>query len=332
MMNEKDRRQVNDESLKQFFSQWDTDWRWLLLLGLRALRRNTKELGDAAAATTGASDWAHDEYLYGPVSLGVTAAAVNEAAQYCEDLFALIKFLREPTHFVRKMMSYGAGQVVNFGHSLGKLTDEKLRRMYLVPDAARIAAGLSGAIEPAEDADHAEEGVERLAAMTREVVEWHKTYEAFHLQYKHGLKVALRPFGTPTLDAIAERKTSVRAPLFAFSNDSAAQIPARPTDQQVLAFQIHSAVMQKHLSELDRDRSLLTLRFGGPEVDLDRVVEIGRTVLQLLRIAKHNRLVVADGLDINGQQRFVLPAQRNGWGQLELTLSLQQPLKLEDFL
>lgn len=332
MMNEKDRRQVNDESLKQFFSQWDTDWRWLLLLGLRDLRRNTKQLGDAAAAATGASDWADDKYLFGPVSLGVTAAAVNEAAQYCEDLFALLKYLREPTHFVRKMMSYSAGQVVNFGHSLGKLTDEKLARMYLVPDAPRIAAGLSGALEPVEDARRADEGVERLAAMTREIVEWHKTYEPFHLQYKHGLKVALRPFGTPTSEAVAERKANVRAPLFAFSNDSAAQMPARPADQQVLAFHLNSAVMQKNLSELDRDRSLLTLRFGGPEVDLDRVVEIGRTVLQLLRIAKHNRLMVADGLDTNGMQRFVLPAQRRGWGQLELALSLQQPLKLEDFL
>src|SRR4051812_45859901 len=134
-MNREDRRQVNDESLRQFFSQWDTDWRWLLLLGLRDLRRNTKRLGDEASATTGASDWADDEYLFGHVALGVTAAAINEAAQYCEDLFALLKFLREPTHFVKRMMSYGAGQVVNFGHSLGKLTDEKLRCMYLVPDA-----------------------------------------------------------------------------------------------------------------------------------------------------------------------------------------------------
>jgi hypothetical protein len=331
-MNETERRQVNDESLRQFFSQWDTDWRWLLLLGLRDLRRSTKQLGGAAAATTGAGDWADDEYLFGPVALGVTAAAVNEAAQYCEDLFALLKFLREPTHFVRKMMSYSAGQVVNFGHSLGKLTDEKLRRMYLVPDAARIVAGISGAVEPVEDARRAQEGVERLTAMTREIVEWHETYEPFHLQYKHGLKVALRPFGKPTSEAIAERKASVRAPLFMFSNDSAAQVATRPPDQQVLAINISSAVMQKNLTELDRDRSLLTLRFGGPEVDLDRIVAIGRTVLQLLRVAKHNRLMVAEGLDTNGQQRFVLPAQRDGWGQLELSLSLQQPLILGDFL
>jgi hypothetical protein len=331
-MNDQERRQINDESLREFFSKWDTDWRWLLLLGLRDLRGNTQKLGAAAMAATGSDTWSEESYLFGPVALGITAAAVSEAAQYCEDLFALLKFLREPTHFVQRMMSYSAGQVTNFGHSLETMSDEKIRRLFIVPDPARIRAALDTVEAPNEDARLAEEGVERLLAMTREVVAWYQTYQAFHNQYKHGLKVALRPYGTPIKEAIDERKQHVRAPLFAFSNDSPEQLAKLPPAQQAVSFFVTSDVMRKNLVELSSERSLLSLRLAGPEVDLERVVGLGRVVMQLLRIAKHNRLTLGEGLDPNGQQVVHLPASLEGWGVLELRLEPETPLRLENFI
>jgi hypothetical protein len=42
----------------------------------------------------GNETWAKEDYLYGPLALGIAAAAVNEASEHCEDLFALLTFLR----------------------------------------------------------------------------------------------------------------------------------------------------------------------------------------------------------------------------------------------
>jgi hypothetical protein len=50
--------------------------------------------GRLAAEEMGNETWAKEDYLYGPLALGIAAAAVNEASEHCEDLFALLTFLR----------------------------------------------------------------------------------------------------------------------------------------------------------------------------------------------------------------------------------------------
>lgn len=74
VIDNKTRRSINDSALRQFLSAWDPSWRWMLILGLRDLRRNTARLGDLAAETTGSDAWRDDRYLMGPVVLGITAA------------------------------------------------------------------------------------------------------------------------------------------------------------------------------------------------------------------------------------------------------------------
>jgi hypothetical protein len=93
------RREINEAEVRRYFSAWDPTWRWILTLGLRDMRANLDRFGRLAADEMGNESWAEEHYLYGPVALGITAAAVNEAAQHCEDLFALLNFLRDPLTF-----------------------------------------------------------------------------------------------------------------------------------------------------------------------------------------------------------------------------------------
>lgn len=108
----------------------DPAWRWVLILGLRDLRGNASRLGNLAdTESPPGSGWSEDTYVYGPLVHGLTAAAVNECAQHCEDLFAVLRFLREPLEFSKRMLDYKAGTVTQFGEQLGGLDDAAIQRL-----------------------------------------------------------------------------------------------------------------------------------------------------------------------------------------------------------
>ena len=103
--------------------------------------------------------------------MGLTAAAVNESAQHCDDLFALRRFLREPSWFARNMGSYEAGGVVNFGVRLASTDESAISRLFLVPDADTVGDGMAAAGDPEAEIAVVEEGHARLVAMVRETAQ-----------------------------------------------------------------------------------------------------------------------------------------------------------------
>lgn len=296
--------------MRQFFSASDPAWRWVLILGLRDLRANASRLGQLAAAESrGHASWSEDSYVYGPLIHGLTAAAVNECAQHCEDLFAVVMFLREQFDFAKRMSSYGAGTVTRFGEGLSKRSDENLAALFLVPTADTVREGLEKAEDPDAGFAAFEDGTRRLGERVRRIVEWYSTYEDFHVQYKHGLKLAMRPYGNPTAEAIEERRSNVSAALLAFTTEPITEMIAGPQQQQGMIFPNLIPEAQEHLAELVKERAILRYKMSGPPVDLDDVVAISRSVVQLLRIAATNRLSTADGLDEHSQYRFDLPGE-----------------------
>jgi hypothetical protein len=312
---------VNEAAVRQFFAAGDPAWRWVLILGLRDLRANADRLGELASAESGGNEtWSEDTYVYGPLIHGLTAAAVNECAQHCEDLFAVLKFLREDLEFAKRMSSYAAGTVTRFGEGLVKCTDEEIGRLFCVPPATMVKEGLERAVDPAESLDAYDEALRRLGEQVRSVSEWYSIYEDFHVQYKHGLKMAMRPFGEPTTEAIEERRANVSDTIFAFTTERIEQMMAGPSPNQPMFFPNLIPEAREHLNALVADRAILRYKMSGPAVDLDDVVEISRRVLVALRIAATNRLALTDGLDENSQYCFDLPGPS---GKQTLTVRLE---------
>jgi hypothetical protein len=294
---------------------------------MRQLRADPVALGRLASAEARAHEsWGEDSYVYGPLSLGITAAAVNEAAQHCEDLFALLRFLREPAYFAREMANYSAGKVVEFGRKLAGADDAAISRLFLVPDPETVRAGLAEAEDPEASVTHVDAGRSRLGEMVRSTASFYLKYEDFHVQYKHGLKLPLRPFGVPTEEAIAERKTNVKASLFSYTNEPVARMLRRPLEDQMMMFQL-GPTQQANLNKLFEDRNILRLRLAH-EVDLDEVVERSYVVLRLLQIAQTNRLALGEVED--GHQRFCVPGGQK-WEQIDVVIKLDRVLSLADF-
>lgn len=326
-MNRDERRAANEDAVRGFFAGWDPAWRWILLLGLRQLRDDPVALGRLASAEADDQEsWSEETYVYGPLTRGLTAAAVNEVAQYCEDLFALLRFLREPEYFARRMGSYAAGKVVEFGRGLATADDAAVSRLLLVPDADTVRAGLDGAPDVPGATAVIETGRARLGAMVRETAAFYREFEDFHNQYKHGLKLPLRGFGTIPPETVAERRGDRRAPLFAYTNEPIAAMLRRSQPQQMMMFNAGER-QRPHLAELVAERNLLRLQLAH-EVDLDEVVDRAHVIMQLLQIAQVNRLAL--GRVDDDEQGFDLPGERR-WERIHVTVRLDRPLALEDF-
>ncbi len=223
------------------------------------------------------------------------------------------------------MVSYEAGRVVRIADQLAKDSDAHMASRFCVPSINAIEAGMVTAERPDIALDAVRAGIARLGELVRGVVAFYKTYEYFRLQYKHGLKILFRPFGrAPTAETITERKTDVRAPLLALSNEALSKTLQRPPDQQGLIVPMEPEALP-HLSELITNRELLRIQMAGPQVDLDAVVAHSWTVSRLLRLAVANRSSLGR-TDQDGRQTFELP----GEGDREtLNLVIEPPHAVE---
>jgi hypothetical protein len=317
--------EANDEAVRNFFARWDPAWRWILILGLREMRRDPTHLGRLASAeANGTETWADESYAYGPLAAGITAAAVNEAAQHCEDLFALLRFLREPTNFAKSMGAYAAGRVIGFGRKLVDVDDAAASRMFLVPPPDLVAEGLRDAADPEGSVTAIEAGRSRLAETLRNVARFYERFKDFHVQYKHGLKLPLRPFGEPTEAAIEERKAGMTSPLFMWSTEPVAAAVGRQEQAMMFVLGPHQ---QAHLRTLVEQRNVMRLQLAH-EVDLDELADMAHAVMRLLQFAATNRSALGEVVD--GDQHFVLPGEAR-WEQLHVYVRLERALSLEDF-
>lgn len=291
------------------------------------MRSKPVELGSLASREARDNEsWAEESYAYGPLTIGLTAAAANEAVQHCEDLFALLKFLREPSFFAKKMAKYSAGKVSEFGRNLEEADDLEISRMFLVPKPETIKAGLAKADDPTKSVQMAEEGRSLLARLVRETAAFYRSHEHLHVEYKHGLKIPMRPFGAPTTEAIEELKTNVSTSVFTYTNESIQEMLTRPPTERLMMMPL-GPTQQANVSSLVEERNLLRLRMLT-NVDIDDLVERSYTVLQLLRIAESNRLDLGQVED--GNQRCHLPGSER-WQRITILYETPSPLTLHDF-
>lgn len=315
----------NDRNVERFFGSWDPGWRWVVLLGMRRLRRDLGGMAQEAAYASGSEEWVAADYVYGPLAYGISAAAVNEAAQHCEDLFALLKFVRRPD-FVKSIGSYSAGRVAEFGRSLASAPDVDILEMFMVPSDEHITPGLGNAADEAGMAS-VRSGRAELLRLVRVASDFYHRYEFLHMQYKHGLKLAFRPYGS-TLPAVTveERRAGVSAPVFAFTHRPL-DVRALGEGRSVVQFMDPGPEALPHLARLIEQRELLRIETHS-NIDLDEICAVSYDVLRLIQVVRANRLALVE-LDPAAEQSFSLPAP--GGHFVHVSLELPERLTLKDF-
>lgn len=314
---------ANEHQVITFFTSWRPEWRLVKLIGLRRLLRERSAWRDDASEDVMIGDL-DDSYVYGAMTSGLLAGAVSEVVMSCEDLLALLRALREEHHFARRIINYDAGRIRRTADVLGGFAEDQVAAVFLVPPMSSVDAGFNHPDAPQRDTAAARQRVvdarQRLREMVASVCHWYGRYEFFHNRYKHGLSLALQPFGgalPPT--TVASRRASLSGSVIAYDND--------PITDKLVRGQLKWAsltvpnmapAISPHLKALANDRNLLRYVLGR-DMDLGALIETARDVLDLSLIARANRLAFANRTEEDGHT-FELPAADRG-PRLHITVS-----------
>jgi len=181
------RRLASIDLTLTYLSSYFAEWRYTKVLTLQKLiserysfydelKSEIKSPGDHSGNATIAQEIHHGLYF----------DAISQCIQYIEDLFALLKAAKQPDYFIRNIITYKGGEVTAFLKSL-KIDDKSIALLFRFPN------DLSFGNEQGQASY--ERGRSLLMHYVRELVTFYKKYEFFYNQYKHGLAVAMRPFG-----------------------------------------------------------------------------------------------------------------------------------------
>jgi len=119
---------------------------------------------------------------------GLYFDAISQCVQYVEDLFALINAAQKPDYFIKNIITYDAGKVTNLIKSFNaNLSAKRISEAFHFPHDLPFTTD--------DDKKDFDQHADYLLNLVKDVVKFHRDYEYFHNQYKHGLAVAMRPFG-----------------------------------------------------------------------------------------------------------------------------------------
>lgn len=314
-MNSAERRAANDSQLGVFFAGYEYTWRLTKLLLLKALLEDRSKLNPILKAYYGTDDFSNDAYVYGPVTNGLIFSGLSELLMYCEDLFALLKFIREPEYFVRSIVSYSAGTVTNLAKKLETAQPALILKAFMIPERQHLEAILAAGPTPSEQAASIlslhDQDSETICAFVKDVTSAFKRFEFYYNQYKHGLTVAIKPFGGPlNSTAIATRKAHLRGLPVSYDNDTiGAAFGKGKLSGGAVVIPGLCKETQPHLKELMEERNLLRYHMRD-EISIDELIGLGNRVAVLLVCLIKNRWDFITPMT-PGSNTFWLPFDRD---------------------
>ena len=303
------RRTANDRMFQNFVACYDPGWRLTKLLALQVILEQRGLLQAKLAEVHLDPEMSGEAYVYGPASNGLIFSAIAETAMACEDFFALINGIREPQYFVRSTVSYSAGSVKNLIKRIHRAKDEAILKALLLPAPAQLELLLESSDQDVNERDAVLERYSRYCAlavkMVREAARAFERFETPYNQYKHGLTVALRPFGNLPGDAhVRELKTKLGGQVVFYDNDRIEDAFSKGNLQGGVAF-FMDADSHPYLLELIKERN--HLRYAN--VSFIEIAELVGTVQALSTLSVcliRNRLALIEA-PLSAVNRLFIP-------------------------
>lgn len=255
-----------------FLSSYSTEWRLVQVLAIRKLLGSKYDFYKSVITEMyGDND---DALIAQDITNGLYFDAIAHCIQYVEDLFALIKASEKPDYFIKHVVSYSAGQITAMIKSF-KPDRKKLGAAFHFPSDLVLSIQ--------DDIDRYEKGIDCLSTLVKELIDFYIKYEFFYIQYKHGLTLAMKPFGQKfTPGQVAEEKSGERKPfLAAFDNFNikAGATKKRFSTDQGLMMPGFTENVQKIIPQLhDEDNYLRFIFTPDIELEINDLVEIARKV------------------------------------------------------
>jgi hypothetical protein len=183
------RTQASIDLTLTYLGSYYPDWRLTKVLTLKKLLAERYEFyKDIIQGVKHHHDESGEATIAQEIRNGLYFDSISQCVQYVEDLFALISASKKPDFFIKNIITYDAGRVTNLIKSFNSnITAKRIAETFHFPHNLPFTTD--------NDKKTYDSQVEYLLHLTKDVVKFHKDYEYFHNQYKHGLAVAMRPFG-----------------------------------------------------------------------------------------------------------------------------------------
>jgi hypothetical protein len=264
------RRLASQDLTANYLSNYYAGWRYTKVLALQKMMDERYSFfTDIAAKTKSPADANGDATIAQEIQHGLYFDAISQCVQYIEDLFALIRAAKSPDYFVRNIITYKAGEVINYLKSF-KPDPLTIGSVFHFPSDLKF--------DEEEKTLLYETGKNNLTGYVQDLIKFYKDYEFFHNQYKHGLAVAMRPFGNSynaeqiAKDKAGEHQTYITA--YDNMNLQASFKKGTASTGQPIMMLAFTDNVRPYISQLSEENNFI--RLDHPNLDFDMLIGIAQ--------------------------------------------------------
>lgn len=196
MMTDENRRIASIEQTIYYLSTYFCDWRLTKILSLeKMLNERYVFFKDIKKVVKQHDDDNGDVTISQEIKNGIYFDAIATCVQYIEDLFALIRASDEPDFFIREISTYAPGDVSKYIQKFE-------------PSRASIGKAFHFPVEyenpESKNIEKIEKSIQLMCDMIKDCIDFYNNHKFKYNKYKHGLSIALRPFGKRHTDESVE--------------------------------------------------------------------------------------------------------------------------------
>ncbi|WP_340031138.1 hypothetical protein NSQ20_25525 [Paenibacillus sp. FSL K6-1122] len=291
-MDKKDRRKANDHQMIAYFRSFDHTWRETKILSIKHIIENRNSFMNVIQKHYGDSYIEDPEhYTYIEATNGLIYSAISELMMYVEDLFCLVKFIRESEFFIKKTVQYQAGKVTGIVHRISKKSDDDILKTFMIPNRPYIESLMKG--HDAQSITHAlsnyDMDVKSMLDKLKNIVAKFIDLQFYYNQYKHGLSVGIKMYGQKVKPEYLElRKARTTGSPLIYDN---ATIQKKHELGRLSTSMIIPNIsgLSGFISDLEKEGNLLTFQYGD-EVDINELLNLAKDISSLMLCLIKNRI------------------------------------------
>lgn len=225
--------------------------------------------------------------------------AISQAEQAIEDLFSLLKNSDDIAYFAKNVVNYNATEVKKY---IWNFQADKLE--YIMQEFKLPYFLLDEPWENREVFEFYKESILRMQQWLQELIAFHKKFYLDYCQYKHGMSVALRPFGRQHMKS-EERRNPHEGVLMTFDSYTVEKRHKVSGTLPQMAMYLDPTIIP-YVSRLHSEGNLL--HYSMHVVNIDEIVSITEKAFALLNIVWTNLLKRCEITDEDKVNEWAFPA------------------------
>lgn len=289
-----ERKTVTKDQINHFFNAYYSEWRAIQILAIKEKFNTRYEFYKDIVEEIKSTDInAGENTIAQEIKNGLIFEAIAASIQYIEDLFALIKASEKKDLFIRNIIKYDAGKVEHLIKNF-KTANKNICNSFHFPYYPEEEFETETEKETRKVIN---DSIDRLRSIIIELIEYYKKHQFFYNQYKHGLSIALRPYGKFTSEQIdKDKKHEHENPsVVALDSLNFANAPRNQYGNSgYLMMPCFTESVQKNIKELQSENNLLRYVMTPPETTIDFILEIAKKTRRCIHIVIHNFLEVVN--------------------------------------